>query len=115
MASGEGGRRFSAVRASPFPGFRVYFPRYEAGGNPRLVHRYTTSSGVSVISTSEQVGDRRANLVLRALIDEMLERVRALNANPSTLTTDKRSLAEAELESIMARVRRYAALRDQQL
>jgi len=45
----------------------------------------------------------------------MLERVRGLNANPSTLTTDERSRAEAELESIMARVRRYAALRDQQL
>jgi hypothetical protein len=67
------------------------------------------------ISTSEQASDRRANLVLRALIDEMLERVRGLNANPSTLTTDERSRAEAELESIMARVRRYAALRDQQL
>ncbi len=45
----------------------------------------------------------------------MLERVRGLNASPSTLTTDERSRAEAELESIMARVRRYSALRDQQL
>ena len=68
-----------------------------------------------VISTLESAGDRRANLVLRALIDEMLERVRGLNATPSTLTTDERSRAEAELDSIMARVRRYAALRDQQV
>jgi hypothetical protein len=92
----------------------VYF-RMLAGGTLSPRHRYTTSSGGLVISTSEQAGDRRANLVLRALIDEMLERVRGLNANPSTLTTDERSRAEAELESIMARVRRYAALRDQQL
>ena len=53
--------------------------------------------------------------MLRALIDEMLERVRGLSASPSTMTTDERSRAETELESIMARVRRYAALRDQQV
>lgn len=82
-------------------------------GNSLEAVRYTTSSGAVVISTLESAGDRRANLVLRALIDEMLERVRGLNATPSTLTTDERSRAEAELESIMARVRRYAALRDQ--
>jgi hypothetical protein len=74
---------------------------------------YLTAIGELVISTPEQASDRRANLVLRALIDEMLDRVRALNASPSTMTTDDRSRAEAELESIMARVRRYAALRDQ--
>ena len=87
----------------------------ESGGTlvPRL--RYSTVSGAAAISTSDQAGDRRANLVLRALIDEMLERVRGLNANPSTMTTDERARAEAELESIMARVRRYSALRDQQL
>ena len=89
--------------------------RRVGGGNSLSAFRYTTSSGGLVISTSEDANDRRANLVLRALIDEMLERVRGLNAIPSTLTTDERSRAEAELESIMARVRRYAALRDQQL
>jgi hypothetical protein len=86
-----------------------------SGRNPIVRLRYSTVSGELVISNPEQAGDRRANLVLRALIDEMLDRVRALNANPSTMTTDERSRAEAELESIMARVRRYAALRDQQL
>jgi hypothetical protein len=84
------------------------------GGTGPSSSRYTTGIGELVISTPEQASDRRANLVLRALIDEMLERVRGLNANPSTMTTDERSRAEAELESIMARVRRYAALRDQQ-
>ena len=85
-----------------------------AGGTPVARLRYPTVSGDQVIPNPEQAGDRRANLVLRALIDEMLERVRGLNAIPSTMTTDERSRAEAELESIMARVRRYAALRDQQ-
>ena len=80
-----------------------------------LRRRYSTVSGELVISTPEQASDRRANLVLRALIDEMLDRVRSLNASPSTMTTDERSRAEAELESIMARVRRYSALRDQQV
>ena len=94
-------------------GIRRYIPE-AAYGTPCCGLRYTTSSGGRVISTGTNAGDRRANLVLRALIDEMLERVRSLNESSSTLTTDERSRAEAELESIMARVRRYAALRDQQ-
>lgn len=97
---------------SPPGGTEVYSPC--GAGTQAPWHRYTIVIGELVISTSEQAGDRRANLVLRALIDEMLERVRGLNANPSTMTTDERARAEAELESIMARVRRYSALRDQQ-
>lgn len=103
----------AVARLSPWAIRRVYSPGTGWNASPRL--RYTTSSGGMVISTPDQAGDRRANLVLRALIDEMLERVRGLNATPSTMTTDERSRAEAELESIMARVRRYAALRDQQV
>lgn len=53
--------------------------------------------------------DRRSNLVLRALIDEMLERVRELNRNTGVWNADDRARAEAELDSIMARVRRIAA------
>jgi hypothetical protein len=53
--------------------------------------------------------ERRSNLVLRALIDEMLERVRDLNRGNGVWTPDERARAEAELESIMARVRRVAA------
>ena len=85
------------------------------GGTSIARLRYPTVSGELVISIPEQASDRRANLVLRALIDEMLDRVRTLNSSPSTMTTDERSRAEAELESIMARVRRYSALRDQQV
>lgn len=53
--------------------------------------------------------DRRSNLVLRALIDEMLERVREMNRNTGVLSGEDRARAEAELDSIMARVRRVAA------
>ncbi|GAC1649072.1 MAG: hypothetical protein NVS4B3_05530 [Gemmatimonadaceae bacterium] len=55
------------------------------------------------------VGDRRSNLVLRALIDEMLERVREMNRNVGSWTADARAHAEADLDAIMARVRRVAA------
>ena len=53
--------------------------------------------------------DRRSNLVLRALIDEMLERVRELNRTTGQMAAEDRGKAEAELESIMARVRRVAS------
>jgi hypothetical protein len=53
--------------------------------------------------------DRRSNLILRALIDEMLERVREMNRNTGIWTSADRERAEAELDSIMARVRRVAA------
>lgn len=55
--------------------------------------------------------DRRSNLVLRALIDEMLERVRELNRNTGVWNGDERARAEAELDGIMARVRRIASTR----
>ena len=55
-------------------------------------------------------GERRANVVLRALIDEMLEKVRELNRNASIWNEDQIARAEVELEAIMARVRK-AALR----
>ena len=53
--------------------------------------------------------DRRSNLVLRALIDEMLERVRELNRNTGVWTPDERAKAELELDAIMGRVRRVAS------
>ena len=53
--------------------------------------------------------ERRSNLVLRALIDEMLERVREVNRMSGVWSTGERSRAEAELEAIMARVRRVAS------
>lgn len=58
-----------------------------------------------------RTSDRRSNLVLRALIDEMLERVRELNRNTGVWTGDDRARAEAKLDEIMARVRRVASKR----
>lgn len=55
--------------------------------------------------------NRRSNLVLRTLIDEMLERVRELNRRAGSLSSTERARAEAELDSIMARVRRVASQR----
>ena len=53
--------------------------------------------------------DRRNNLVLRSLIDEMLDRLRELNRRAGTWSGDERARAEAELDAIMARVRRVAS------
>jgi uncharacterized membrane protein YccC len=53
--------------------------------------------------------DRRSNLVLRALIEDMLERIRVLNRDSVRLTESERELAEADLESVMAQVRRIAS------
>jgi len=51
--------------------------------------------------------------VLRALIDEMLERVREMNrASGGHMTPEERARAEAELDAIMARVRRVASQRN---
>lgn len=86
---------------------------FATGGTGLYPSGYWTVGGGLLISTPDQGAERRANLVLRALIDEMLDRVRELNGASSSMTADERARAEAELESIMARVRRYAALRDQ--
>lgn len=52
--------------------------------------------------------DRRANEALRSLVGEMLERVRDLSRRTSAWSKEERAQAEAELESIMASVRREA-------
>ena len=51
---------------------------------------------------------RRSNFVLRALIDEMLDQVRALDRRSATMTAEERELAEQELDALMVRVRRAA-------
>ena len=53
--------------------------------------------------------ERRSNLVLRALIDDMLDRVRELNRNATAWSDEKRERAETDLEGVMARVRRIAS------
>ena len=49
---------------------------------------------------------RRSNFVLRALIDEMLDQVRALDRRSATMNEEERAQAEQELDALMARVRR---------
>jgi hypothetical protein len=54
-------------------------------------------------------GERRSNEVLRTLVNQMLERVRELSRSTTAWTVEERAQAEAELEAIMASVRREAA------
>jgi hypothetical protein len=52
--------------------------------------------------------ERRKDLALRRLIDEMLGQVRDVHTTAPLWTPEERAQAEAELERIMARVRREA-------
>jgi hypothetical protein len=67
------------------------------------------SSGRSE-SEPTDAGDRRsrANDALRRLVDEMLNEVRRMSRQSTEWTPEERAQAEAELEVIMARVRREA-------
>ena len=53
--------------------------------------------------------ERRRNLALRALIDEMLFQVRGMQREHGAWTAAEREQAEEELARIMARVRAAAA------
>lgn len=52
--------------------------------------------------------ERRANLELRAVIDEMLERVRDFRRLTGVWTPEERNQAERELERIMDSLRHTA-------
>ncbi len=67
-----------------------------------------SAQGKSSASTDAGV-DRRTNEVLRSLVSEMLERVRELSRKTTAWTPEERAQAEAELEAIMASVRREAS------
>lgn len=69
----------------------------------------TKPSGPTRDQLTEPVHDRRSNPELRRLIEEMLERVRQMNRNAGVWTPEERARAEADLELVMARVRRLAA------
>ncbi|MDQ6828163.1 MAG: hypothetical protein M3081_04795 [Gemmatimonadota bacterium] len=58
------------------------------------------------------VGERRTNVVLRALIDELLERVRELHRNGPSWSAADRDRAMASLELIMMQLKRAAAVSD---
>jgi hypothetical protein len=54
------------------------------------------------------VPERRSNVELRAVIDEMLERIRDYRRLTGAWTPEERAQAERELEVIMARIRQAA-------
>ena len=58
--------------------------------------------------SSPVVPERRRNLALRKLIDEMLFQVRGMQAETDAWTAEERARAEAELDRIMGRVREAA-------
>ena len=57
---------------------------------------------------AEDFTKRRSNLMLRALVDEMLDQVRALDRRSATMSPEERAQAEQELDALMTRVRRAA-------
>jgi hypothetical protein len=57
------------------------------------------------ISPDQTTRDRRSNLELRAVIDEMLERIRDYRVLTGAWTPEERAQAERELEAIMTRIR----------
>lgn len=77
--------------------------------NPRMTKQPGPAQQPS--SSTEALHDRRSNPELRRLIEEMLERVREMNRNVQVWSQEERARAEAELESVMARVRRLAGER----
>lgn len=65
-------------------------------------------SGMSA-KTGPTSAERRSNVELRAVIDEMLERIRDYRRLIGAWTPEERAQAERELEMIMARIRRAAS------
>ena len=57
------------------------------------------------IGSDQTTQDRRSHLELRAVIDEMLERIRDYHALTGAWTPEERAQAERELDTIMARIR----------
>ncbi|HEY9516824.1 MAG TPA: hypothetical protein VIQ74_14195 [Gemmatimonadaceae bacterium] len=68
-----------------------------------------SDTGSTPASTSEVATERRSNDALRALVKEMLDRVRELNSHAAAWAPGERAQAESELEAIMKRVRREAS------
>ena len=55
--------------------------------------------------------EQRKNVLLRILINDMLEQVRELNRNAGPWPSEERAKAEAELDRIMMQVRQEAVRR----
>ena len=69
----------------------------------------STPEGSSKGAPAPDVAERRRNLALRALIDEMLFQVRGMQRDHAAWSPEERAQAQAELDRIMGRVRQAAA------
>lgn len=58
---------------------------------------------------SHPTAERRTNVALRSLVNEMLQQVRDLSRRTAAWSVEERAQAEAELEIIMSRVRAEAS------
>lgn len=67
------------------------------------------ASKPTTAASSQPTGERRTNVALRSLVNEMLQQVRDLSRRTAAWNADERAQAEAELEIIMARVRAEAS------
>ena len=71
----------------------------------------STPDGSPKAAPAPDVAERRRNLALRALIDEMLFQVRGMQRDHTAWTPEERAAAQAELDRIMGRVRQAAAVK----
>jgi len=69
----------------------------------------TDAASKSTDAVESQTAERRTNVVLRSLVNEMLQGVRDLSRRTAVWSAEERAQAERELEVIMARVRDEAA------
>ena len=67
------------------------------------------ASKPTIAAPSQPTADRRTNVALRSLVNEMLQQVRDLSRRTAAWSAEERAQAEAELEIIMARVRDEAS------
>ena len=69
----------------------------------------TDAANKSTTAEDQPPGERRTNVALRSLVNEMLQRVRDLSRRTAAWSVEERAQAEAELERIMSRVRDEAS------
>jgi len=67
------------------------------------------ASKPTIAAPSQPTAERRTNVALRSLVNEMLHQVRDLSRRTAAWSAEERAQAEAELEIIMARVRDEAS------
>jgi hypothetical protein len=85
--------------------FPFYFPSVHILARISARGYYPIMAAKTGLTSTE----RRSNVELRTVIDEMLERIRDYRRLIGAWTPEERAQAERELEMIMARIRRAAS------